>query len=59
MFRHFFHGKGLIVFGEAEEGIEQRHVYIDIVTHLPIVASRSSWTTSDMLYSIILGEPLS
>ena len=54
MLGHILHGQGFVVLGEAQERIEQRHIHIDVVANLAVIAGRSGRAVRNILHRIIL-----
>jgi len=54
VFREVFKGQGGIVFGEGQEGIEEGHVDVDVVTDVAVVASGSRGAVDYVLGFLVL-----
>ncbi len=49
-------GEGGAVFGEAEEGVEERHVHVDVFADVAVVAGGGRGTVDDVLDFVVRGR---
>jgi hypothetical protein len=49
-------GEGGAVFEEAEEGVEERHVHVDVFADVAVVAGGGRGTVDDVLNFVVLGK---
>ncbi len=49
-------GEGGAVFGEAEEGVEERHVHVDVFADVAVVAGAGRGTVDYVLDFVVLGK---